>query len=178
MVTEMIPKTGYTLIMVLLVNLLLSLIILSGMQTLFLYGKMSNQVLISHQQFYQLESVASILVERSAEANISSNCIVNAEESAHLRGGLFLHQRGCSIVVNRQRYHYVLMDLGLYPCLSILSRDTLYSSHHWLINVVMAGKLQQSLQLRLALPEKKIDCMLPIQHIINAGVISWRSIVE
>ena len=149
--------------------LILTMLVLSLMQAVFLYSKVSNQVVNKHEVLYQLESVAHQLI--MAEHN--PHCESTGEDMNQIID-LLLHNSGCSLTDRHQHYYYWIDDLGIYPCLHIVSGKKINSSHHWLVSVATAPPRQAILQLRIAMPTNIITCGLPEANYIKKGVISWR----
>ena len=148
---------------------ILTTLVLTLMQAVFLYIKISNQEATKHEALYQLEAVAHRLIR----AENDPNCVVT-EESPNQIVDLLLHNQGCSFNDNNRQYYYMIDDLGLYPCLQIVVGKKIYSSHHWLISAATAPPQQSILQLRIAKPARAIICDLVEARQINRGVISWR----
>lgn len=160
-------QIGIVLLTTMIMMSLLSVLMLSLMQSVLLYAKVSNQIVLTHKLFYQLEAAAQALISSSAPPD----CILTGEDPNHIID-LLLHQKGCYFVHNEQSYSYLIDDLGLYPCLRMLYKSHTYSSHHWLITIVSLP-LSRVLQLRIAKPAKMITCDLK-EHYINNEVLSWR----
>ncbi len=150
----------------------MTLLVLSLLQGVFLYIKLNNQVVKNHKNFYQLEAMAYKLAMKK-DGLASSDCIMT-ETNPNQIVDLLLAKQGCTLTDNNQNYHYLIDDLGLYPCLQVQEDKTIYSSHHWLISVATFLPHQAILQLRIAKPDRAITCERPEVHIINSGVISWR----
>ncbi len=148
---------------------ILTMLVLTLMQAVFLYIKVGNQVVIKHEALYQLEAAAHKLIM----ANDEPNCMVTDEDPNQIVD-LLLHNHGCLLSDNHRQYYYVIDDLGLYPCLQIVYRKKIYSSHHWLISVATAPPRQDILQLRIAKPVRAMRCDFFEDRQINRGVISWR----
>ncbi len=147
----------------------LTLLILSFMQAVFLYMKVSNQITKQHEAFYQLEAVANKLAAEIYDAD----CVVTAEDPNQVIE-MLLQSHGCSLTDNHHYFSYLIDDLGVIPCLYILSGKEHYSSHHWLVTVATGPPKQEIMQLRIARPVKTVTCEFNEARQINQGIISWR----
>ena len=149
--------------------IILTMLVLTLMKAVFLNIKVDNQVVIKHEALYQLEAVAHKLIN----APIDPNCLVIIDDPNQALD-LLLHHGGCSLIDHNRQYYYVVDDLGLYPCLQIISGKKIDSSHHWLINVATAPPRQEILQLRIAKPVQAMACDFFEARQIHQRVISWR----
>lgn len=150
-----------TVIMISIVMML----VLSLMQSVFLYTKASNSVLKKHKEFYQLEAAIQHLIAE----NHPNDCLFSEENPNKIVTWL-LQMNGCRFTWNDHQYYYLIDDLGLYPCLQTYKGN---SSHHWLYTIF--SPVQQSiLQLRIAKPAKALQCELLDVRNIKTGIISWR----
>jgi len=152
---------------------ILTMLVLSLLQSVFLYTKVSNQVLAKHKALYQLEAAAYHLIAD----NYAPACLLTLENPNRIIDFL-LHKRGCSFIWEDQRYYYLVDDLGLYPCLQTMSDSEVKSSHHWLITVLSSFPQQAVLQLRIAKSVRAIHCDIEHTRQINMGVISWRYVLR
>jgi hypothetical protein len=150
--------------------IVLTMLVLTLMQAVFLYIKVSNQVVSKHEALYQLEAVAHKLIMLKNDPN----CIIT-EGDPNQMIDLLQHNRGCSFDDNQRHYRYVVDDLGLFPCLQIVSGKKKYSTHHWLITVAAVGG-QDILQLRIAKQARELTCNFLEERQIHQGVISWRQV--
>ena len=148
---------------------ILTMLVLTLMQAVFLYITVSNQVVIKHEALYQLEAAAHQLMRIKKDPN----CMVTDEDPNQVVDRL-LHNQGCLFKDNNHLYYYVIDDLGLYPCLQMVFGQKKYSSHHWLISAASAPPRQDVLQLRIAEPVRAIYCDFSAARQINRGMISWR----
>ena len=145
------------------------MLVLSTLQTVFLYGKLRNQVELHHDALYRLEVAAEkISVEKSP-----LDCLIPLIDPNKIIDQL-LQNRGCLMTDDGRQYVYMVGDLGVYPCLQILSGSKLLSSHHWLVSIRSGPPRQAILQLRIAKPVELILCGFSEPRQINRGVISWR----
>lgn len=168
-------QKGMVLFMVIVFLAILTTLILTLMQSVFLYIKASNQLVEYHQSFYQLESAANQLQALDL-STIEPQCRLRGKTSNDviklLKGG-----RGCEWMMENQSYAYLLDDLGEYPCLQIKNKQSLMSSRHFLVSVITKDPPYKLLQLRIA----KIDGLGICQDkaiFIDSGVISWRYLTD
>ena len=147
----------------------LSLLVLLLMQAVFLNLKICNQITKRHEHFYQLEAVANQL----SLVKFDANCMTTAKDPNQVIEQLRLN-RGCSFIENGHHFSYLIDDLGVIPCLRIMSENESYSSHHWLLTVAAGALQQEILQLRIVKPVKSMTCKVLQIRNINRGVISWR----
>lgn len=155
------PVKGFILLAVLLMMSILSLFILSSMQTIFLYTKTSNQRVSAHQTIYQLETVALKLSKQS-----HFNCLISHPDFNQARN-LLREKKGCEWRDKSIRYHYIINDLGSFPCLTI-GPDV---SHHWLISIISSLNPHVLLQLRFVTREKKVECKASDSRQMHAGIV-------
>lgn len=155
--------------MTIIMIVILTMLVLTLMKAVFLYIKVDNQVVIKHEALYELEAVAHKLIN----VQMDPNCVVIIDDPNQALD-LLLHHGGCSLIDNNRQYYYVVDDLGLYPCLQMISGKKIDSSHHWLITVATVPPRQEILQLRIAKPAQAMACDFVEARQINEGVISWR----
>lgn len=170
-------QRGYILLTTLLMIGILTILVLSLMQSVYLDFKMSNQLTMNHQAFYQLESVAKKITNHISEY-ASQPCVIQ-EWDPNRVDTVLIRQHGCAIsdmqqTELKQTYRYIISDLGVYPCLEIVLDDIRYSSHHWLISIMSERLPTYFLQIRTATIEQLRACELPNVRKISSGVMSWR----
>ena len=165
-------QIGVVLLTTIIMIVVITMLVLTLMHSVFLYFKISNQVVRRHEILYQLEAVAHKLAAANNELT-PSDCILT-ETDPNQMIDMLLHNNGCSLTDTNRQYYYLLDDLGLYPCLQILLGNKVYSSHHWLISVATPPPQQTILQLRVAKPFREMACDLFEERRISNGVISWR----
>lgn len=163
----MIKEKGMVLLMTITTLSILTLFILSLLQGVLLYVKANNQLSKRHQMFYQLEQVANQL-----QKTIDPQCLVSGKNANELIV-LLQHQRGCKKKVKHQSYVYLIEDLGIYPCIQIVSSKQKNSSHHWLFTIAIEKPIFEVLQRRIAQAAPFESCE-GTPSIISEGVISWR----
>ena len=149
----------------------LTMLVLTLMQAIFLYIKVNHQVVRKHDALYALETVAYSLM--ISEKN--KECLVHIEDPNQVIEQLS-HQLGCVIHDNGREYHYLIDDLGVFPCLQIQLDEKIYSSQQWLISVASSPPQQEIMQLRIAKPVMAIACDQGDALQINRGLMSWRRV--
>lgn len=162
-------QKGVVLLSTMLMLVVMTLLVLSMMQSVLLYMKASNQLFHQHTVFYDMEDVINRLDVAS------SNCVVNNQNPNQLIDLLVANQ-GCTHEENRRKYTYIIGDLSLYPCFQIKTASGMRGSRHWLITIASTGLPHVVLQVRIAEPTETEPCLLTVVHPIHAGVLSWRRI--
>lgn len=162
-------QTGLVLLTTIIMISILTLLVLSLMQSMLLYLKAHNQVLIKHEVLYQLEAAAYQI----AKETYSSDCVLTNENPNRMLE-LLLSKRGCVFMEENRQYLYLIDDLGLFPCLQIKSGNEIQSSHHWLITVISSTSQHTALQLRVVKLTQAIACKAAEIRWIKKGVVSWR----
>ena len=143
---------------------ILTMLVLSLMQAVFLYFKVSNQVVIEAVAFKLVLEKQNPLHADCTLTDTNPNQVVD----------MLLHNGGCSLIDNHRQYYYLIDNLGLQPCLQIFLSGKMYSSHHWLLSVATPPPRQTVLQLRVADSARPMTCELSEAHQISPGVLSWR----
>lgn len=168
---------GYILISTLLMIMIMSLLILSRLQALLLYSKLSSRYTVYHQEFYQLESQARLLTSKPI-SEIRSGCYRKMDEANEVVS-LLKKKKGCSFHQGSVSYQFYIEDLGIEPCLPIIKNMHSYSSHHWRYSLgfYKDEELQSVLQLRVLKPESKGKCLFEKKK-VQAGISSWRYYAE
>lgn len=166
-------QQGFIFLITLLITTVISLLVLTSMQHLLLYYKVANRQKELHQNFYQLESVASQLAHKKYQS-IESHCVIQ-QDSANQVMHKLLHCRGCFLNVNGLSYQYVIEDLGAFPCLISNVKGQKHTTYHRRISVVSIANQKpiSFLQIRFIAPGSGIDCVGK-EHLVNLGVSSWR----
>lgn len=162
-------QAGAVLLTTILIIAILTLLVLSLMQGVFLYIKGCNQIVAHHQSFYQMEAIANKLdVSKTA-------CWVNDKDPNQLID-ILLTQHGCTFIDDKQQYWYVVEDLDVYPCLQITDGERVFSSHHWLITLATIQPQVIVLQLRIATIANAEKCEQAPAQLIQSGVLTWRKV--
>jgi hypothetical protein len=159
---------GFIFFMTLCILSVISILLVTCMHHVLLYHKAINQLEQRHQNFYQLEQLATLIIN-TAQSN--SSCLKSSNTPNQIIIQL-LNNRGCLITVGSSRFRYMIEDLGDFPCLMVKQR----ASHHLRLSMVLLadGEHEASgLQLRLIQSSEKKECFGKI-HQINSGISSWR----
>ena len=163
---------GMILVTTLIMLALIASLLFSVMQGTWLYQKLARQTRASHTNFYALEAAASHL-EHIGFKQPASNCLKKTNDLNQaimaLRSG-----QGCTLNYKQKTYYYAVADLGVFACLKINTQV----SHHWLLAVTAPDSGHEVLSMRIATPsgKRKKVCAEPSE--INAGVLSWRYLVD
>jgi hypothetical protein len=150
---------------------LLSLAIISQFTTIILQQKTVNKLLLKQKISNSLESLALDLIKLN-HAQWKSNCMV----SSHINPNQILHDlpSGCIINKNASHYKLIIENLGIMPCVVILSHDIAYDTQHWRLTLgLLKNHLWQYVQIRFASIANRTLC--DHMHIIKSNIISWRS---
>ena len=165
---------GMVLASTVLILSLLSLLILSQLQLVFLHYKALNQVIKKHQAFYELEAEASQLASKMP-CSLQEACLSKAHDVNEIIHSL-KNKQGCILRRKGQDYFYLTEDLGVFPCMQARFKGKLYSTQHLRINLRSTGSYFAFLQLRIArLTEFKV-CQDNQSKLIKIGLLSWRLI--
>jgi hypothetical protein len=151
---------------------ILTMLVLTLMQAVFLYIKINHSVVTNHERLYQLETMARKLA-MSKEVLSFTDCLFT-ETNPNDMVAMLLNDQGCALRENNLHYDYLIDDLGIYPCLKIMWNNEIHSSHHWLITVASSPPRRQVAQLRIAKPINDVACELIEPRQIFTGIISWR----
>ncbi|KTD21833.1 hypothetical protein [Legionella londiniensis] len=150
---------------------LLSLLVLSLFQSIFLYAKANSHFTSNHQEFYALETVAHLLIQSKVFLK-ERGCFCSEPDFASALKKL-KEGKGCRFLFKQENYQYYINDLKEYSCLNIRLERKIRSSHHWLLSVM--NEKQQFLQLRIAWEGSgQGQCREGQAKYIPAGIISWR----
>lgn len=163
-------QRGIVLLTTMMILVIVTLLILSLMQGVFLYIKSSHQIMRHHEVFRQMEIMATTRNLRSNAA-----CVVQDKNPNQLVDMLSANQ-GCIIGEGPHQYRYIVDDLGLYPCLQLVVDEVVQGSHHWLVTLASMKPPKLVLQLRMVEPAEASKCELGMARQIHSGVISWRKI--
>jgi hypothetical protein len=165
-------EKGFILPITMIMIVTMTILTLSLMQSIFVYLKLIHQIEKKHTDFYELESTVLILAEL-LKTQERSECIMNTMDPNQIIEMLRQHQ-GCPYIHKNRSYEYLIDDLGIHPCIKIISKQTPYGSHHWLLTVRAASSRSPILQIRLASPDKVVSCQVMDERFITSGVTSWR----
>lgn len=164
-------EKGMILLITSVMLMVITLFVLSLMQAIISYYRLTNQIQMLHVASERLEQSAYQLANGDLR-KVSSACRLNTEDPNDMTRLLQQHQ-GC--VLNPFDY-YLVADLGLQPCLEIKQGKQSFISHQWLVGVISFTPKKKMVQLRIATPEKATPCMSSQRVRIHPGIISWRAI--
>ena len=168
----MTQEKGVILLTTILMITLLSMLVVSLLQMVFLYVKTSAALIEKHKAFYRAEASAHRLFTKQ---HFLKNASCKTDESDPNRVlSLLRKKQGCVFQDNDYSYHYFFEDRGVYSNLCINAGDTQLSTHHWQLSMVQDSPQLSLIQIRMALPENSEPCTLKEQTIIPPGIISWR----
>lgn len=160
---------GMILPMTLVMVFILTLLVLSLMQTIFFYHKVDLQVEKKHDAFYRLETASHQLIRRG----FSSDCLLE-DRSPNANVAYLVDHNTCVFTDDGWDYSYVASDLGVHPCLKINTE----ASHHWLLSIASLRPPFMVLQLRMAEAVGPMPCTSSSSRSIEAGIVSWRFMDE
>lgn len=166
-------EKGFILIFTLCITALISLLVLSSMKNLMLYQRATTKREMEHRDFYQLEGIARQLIHASKTR--LEPCSYHQDQANHSIMQL-IEKQGCQLTIQKRIYWYLVEDLGIYPCLMIVSAKSLYSSHHFRFTVLTPATPEHKaslVQLRVLKLAKLQQCSESISY-VNPGISSWR----
>lgn len=166
-------NSGFILLMTLLIIMVLSLLTLTGLHHLMLYYKASNRLEERHQNVYQLEQVALELAA-TKYSDLDKNCVIN-KDSANQVISQLRNNEGCSLVLGKKKYQYLIEELNELPCLIVLNGEGTHSTHHRRVSLMLLNSNGPNsiLQIRYLTSIPHQPCM-GTEHIVSAGISSWR----
>lgn len=162
------------LLVTLLILSLLSLFIVSGLQTVFLYYQSSNQRAVKKEAFHDLEFNAQQLVGMQLIGQ--KRCLVSEQDVNKIIQQVRI--KGCSLKDKTNNYHYLIEELEQFPCLQTFKNKERYSTKHWRINILTTTPHELFLQIRIAHAIPLIPCPTGKVNYIPQGVLSWRYLTE
>lgn len=155
--------------MVLLFTLMMivvcSLLILTQLQAVFIHYQTMHALLHERQAFFNAEKVARKLAFLK---NIPPKCLYLNQDPNELLQAV---NKGCLYVEDGALYHYVVEDLGDYPCLRVHTGSQDSGTHHRLLTL-QAG--HDILQLRVGVAAQIGVCEHVSIQWIREGLLSWR----
>lgn len=165
-------QRGVVLLTTLFMITILSLLVITFMNSLSLYLRADHTLERKQQLLQQLEKISVAYLSRNALfTNLA--CVIT-DDNPNASIDYLLHQSGCVFTSQKHPYYYVIADLGEYPCQKISVDGTQYTSHHWLFTVASEGLKPSMLQLRLAVITPDRRCETKLIQFIPPGVLSWR----
>ncbi|KTD27465.1 hypothetical protein [Legionella maceachernii] len=161
-------QSGIVLVTILLLITMLSLLVLTQMQGVFLDYKAINQLAEMHQVLFQLEKSAKKWVTTPPR-----ECVIQARDvNAVVR--LLQNRQGCISTQEKQQFYYLVEDLGLFPCVQTVVEKVSFSTHHWRISILSVNQHAAVLQWRVAKRAPAAACEHNEPIFIQAGLVSWR----
>lgn len=167
---------GFIFFMTLCTILVISVLLITLMQQVLLYHKALNKQEQLHQNFYQLEGLASQLASDFSEKN---HCVEHRDSVNQIIKEL-LHNKGCLLAVGQARYRYIIEDLGDFSCLVLYQNQNKRATRHLRISILLLADKQNPasvLQLRFIKPSVAKVC-LEKEHPVTPGISSWRYLTD
>lgn len=168
---------GFILVMTLLMLFVISMLVMTCLQEVWLYHQAMNSRAEQHQSFYHMERIAMELA-KSDLLDIKGNCVIDGDQANHIWQTLKEHH-GCSINVEQSQFKYLVEDLGDYPCLVALVNHQEFMTHHHRVSVFSESgeKSTSLLQVRVINPAStKVCSQEPLS--VKLGVSSWRYLIK
>ncbi len=170
---------GFVFLITLATIFIISLLLLTCMHHVLLYGKAINRQEAQHQRFYQIEDTMRYLVQLKPEM-IQKKCMVHGK-SANQTMELLAKKQGCTLINAALQYHYLIEDLGVFPCLVVAQEQQLKATRHTRITVLQNADDLHPLISILQVRTIKIIDPLPCQkevHKVHQGISSWRYMAD
>ncbi|KTC87810.1 MULTISPECIES: hypothetical protein [Legionella] len=164
-------QAGIVLITTILLIAVLSLLVLSQMQLVFLDYKALNQLTEQHESFLQLETVAGKLIS-TLDWSRSERCALPSSDPNEVLQ-LLKNKRGCVLIHKKHEFYYLMENLGVFPCLQRNVNEINYSTQHQRISILSTTD-STVLQLRIAKLAKLERCNQNEIRLSKLGLLSWR----
>lgn len=162
-------QQGIIFLSTLLMLTLLSFLVVSQLQFMFLYHRALNTELAAQEDFYQLEAEANRLALR--DWSKEKVCTLE-EENPDKVISLLKKGQACSFTRGKRRFFYLVEKLGGYSCVQTPSQAGTY---HVRISLLAADTMPSLLQLRIARPVAFApSCKSEDVVLIKQRLISWR----
>lgn len=162
-------QRGFILLNTIIIAGLLGLLVVSQTDRVLLYYKAQNQLQAHHNALEQLEAAAQQVLASHQDLA----CMIAAIEPNQIVRQI-KKQQGCSLVINKQSYVFILEDLGAFPCLQTRLYEQVYSTKHIRLTIAARMKKSMVLQLRVAQARPVLACRSREPSASPLGVISWR----
>lgn len=164
-------QQGFIFVMTLIITAVISLLVLTSMQHILLHYKAINRQEELHQNFYQLEAIATQL----AQHRIMRQECVSHQDAANQVVQKLANLEGCALTLGGNDYLYFIEELGVFPCLVVREHGLKRATYHRRVSVLhidkgMPGAL---LQVRLISSGLAMDCPAK-ERVITVGITSWR----
>lgn len=164
--------TGFVLLTTLLIMMLMSLIVATQGQLIFMQLKSLNRLRQHTYDSQQLETAAGKAINYFSNNNYS--CLVNELSSKEILTKL-QSKKGCMLTYNHINYYYIIETLGNFPCINAYVNAKKYSTKHWRLTITQVN-LNKLLQLRIATLINSLPCIAHQKITIKPGIQSWREI--
>ncbi|MBL7479452.1 hypothetical protein [Legionella bononiensis] len=170
---------GFILLMTLCTISVISLLILTCIQHVFLYSRALNRQEYQHQNFYQMEDTLMQLTELQLHL-IDRECIIPRKGADKVIGKLAKNE-GCLVPGGDKRYRYLMEDLGDFPCVVTQKEGKLLSTRHIRITLLQSpdeyNPTPSVLQVRNIKDIPSESCHGEL-HQVSTGISSWRYIPD
>jgi hypothetical protein len=170
---------GFIFLMTLCTILVVSLLLLTVMHHVLLYGKAINRQEIQHQRFYQLEDTMLHLAQQKTNM-IEKQCIVD-QKNGNKVIEILVKKEGCSLVNGDIQYQYIIEDLGEFPCLVVRQNEQTNATRHTRITLLQSADeihpVTSVLQVRNIKKITPLPCQSEVLK-VSSGISSWRYIAD
>lgn len=165
-------QQGMILFYTLMLTSMLALLVLTQSQLVLLQLKAANRIQLNRQIFHKLEVQVNQLVAAGSD-HWPRECLVT-ERNPDVVLKFLESKKGCHVKEKGQEYHYIMEDLGLFPCLAVSIDHKVYGTRHWRLTITASGYEAMSLQVRIASASPDSQCENNPVIYVNTGIISWR----
>lgn len=167
---------GFILLITLQLIGIISLLVLSTMQHLLFYHKAINRQALLQQHFYNLEKTVKHLVTGLHALDLLA-CVVHETSANQILHDL--KPQGCSLFLGGFQYHYLIEDMGSFPCLITDIGGFKKATHHYRISVEQLEKDAPAMvmQVRVILAREVMECTAK-ENRIPLGLSSWRYLTQ
>ncbi|MDF1757134.1 MAG: pilus assembly PilX N-terminal domain-containing protein [Legionellaceae bacterium] len=157
---------GFIFITTIVILLVLTMLVISIQNSLYLHIKLTNNLINSHKSFYATEELA-VKISNNIENYLMPSCI-NDNLDMNIKK---IEKGGCVLEDKERKYNFLIGRIGDYPCLQIKVGDILFSSTHWLIVLAPLGE-ERLMKIRVATPNTSSSCNAHNFKNINSGIMS------
>ena len=172
-----IKQQGMVLLTVLLVLGMMSLLLLSNMQSFFLYDKMTKAFETQENLLARLDNIGmeQLILWGGGGTN---NCVVRNLGLNTVMDHILIN--GCSVGHSSDKLIYLIDDLGRFACEQIMLGTQTFGVKQGVITVVTTDAQRIGLQIRMAfaVPLTAEICHSKTMRQRLAGVMSWRLIED
>ena len=170
---------GFIFLMTLCTICVISLMILTCIQQVFLYSKALNRQEYQHQNFYKMEDILMQLTEFQLDL-IDRECFIPVNRADKVIGKL-AKDGGCLVPGGDKRYRYLIEDLGDFPCVVTQKEGQMRSTHHIRITLLQSpddfNPATAVLQVRNIKDIASLSCHGETNQ-VSTGISSWRYIPD